>query len=291
MKRVVRFIIVAGIIASLSSPMIEAREQRQGRGSNSGTRTEQSDRSNSRGKRQGGSTSHGDRPSGNNRPGSRPNGNGVPGNRPVNNDNRPGKRPEGNNRPVNRPHAGSGHRHDHGVPAHHHSARPTPPPPPRHVHWPRYHRPVPPPHYVYSGHGPSFRTILGMVLGTAYNVSLNYLYSNGYTVVGSGDNTIYLNNVSQMNYNWPDVVLHYNNGLLNSSQYIHACGWRDMTRYNSLYNNFCAQYGAPASVNCSGSVMNATWFGYDGRFVTIQYAPGYLANGGSCYYTTLTFGN
>ncbi|MDE5635231.1 MAG: hypothetical protein K2I52_02850, partial [Muribaculaceae bacterium] len=158
-------------------------------------------------------------------------------------------------------------------------------------HWPRYHRPTPPPRYVCHHHGPSFGSILGMVLGTAYNASLSYLYNNGYTVAGYGNNAIYLNNVSQMNYRWPDAVLHYNNGMLNSSQYIHSSTWHDTSRYNDLYNSFCRQYGVPASVSNTGMVMSASWFGYDGRFVTIQYTPGYTASGMACYYTTLSFGN
>ena len=132
---------------------------------------------------------------------------------------------------------------------------------------------------------------MGMVLGTAYNMSLNYLYSNGYNVVGSGNDAIYLMNVSQMSYNWPNAVLHYNNGMLASSQYIYSTSWHDMGRYNNLYNRLCAQYGYPASVNNNGYTVSASWFGYDGRFVTIQYSPGLAYNGTACYYTTLSFGN
>lgn len=130
-----------------------------------------------------------------------------------------------------------------------------------------------------------------MVLGTAYNVSLSYLYNNGYSVAGYGNDAIYLNNVSQMNYNWPNAVLYYNNGMLTSSQYIYSTSWQDTGRYNMLYNTFCNQFGYPASINNTGLNLSASWFGYDGRFVTIQYSPGYTANGMGCYYTTLTFGN
>ncbi|MDE6449955.1 MAG: hypothetical protein K2L41_07725, partial [Muribaculaceae bacterium] len=209
-----------------------------------------------------------------------------PGNHSHGNGHRPGNRPAWNNS-HNQPgtHAPMHGSHNHG------GYHPTPPPPPRHDHWPRYHRPTPPPRYVCHHHGPSFGSILGMVLGTAYNASLSYLYNNGYTVAGHGNNSIYLNNVSQMNYRWPNAVLYYNNGLLNSSQYIHSSTWHDTSRYNDLYNSFCRQYGVPASVSNTGMVMSASWFGYDGRFVTIQYSPGYTGSGMACYYTTLSFGN
>lgn len=310
MKRIVRYITVLGLIAVLSAPVLEARDGRQGRGGNNGNRTEQSNNSgnNAPGRRPGGGTNRnpghnqgGNRPGGGhqqgNRPGggnhnpghnqgsNRPGGGHQQGNRPGGGNHNPGHKP-GHNRPGGyNPGHGPGHGHHHG----HHGYRPAPPP--RHDHWPRYHRPTPPPHYVCRGHGPSFGSILGMVLGTAYNVSLGYLYNNGYSVAGYGNDAIYLNNVSQMNYNWPNAVLYYNNGMLASSQYIYSTAWQDTGRYNMLYNTFCNQFGYPASINNTGLNLSATWFGYDGRFVTIQYAPGYNANGTGCYYTTLTFGN
>nr|MDE7386448.1 hypothetical protein [Muribaculaceae bacterium] len=167
----------------------------------------------------------------------------------------------------------------------------TPLPPPCHSHWPVYHRPTPPPGYVYRGHGPSFGTILGIALGTAINQSLNHLYNNGYHVAGYANNEIYLSNVMQMNYTWPDAVLYYNGGYLSSSRYIDYTTYHNPYRYNSLYGTLMNQYGMPASVSNSGSSMSASWFGYDGRYVTISYSPGYTANGTHCYYTTLTFGN
>lgn len=129
-----------------------------------------------------------------------------------------------------------------------------------------------------------------MVIGTTFNVSLNYLLNNGYNVSGYGNDVIYLDNVSQMNYMWPNAILNYSGGMLTSSQYIYSTTWQNTSRYHALYNAFCRQYGAPASVNNSGMYMSASWFGYDGRFVTIQYSPGSNAMG-SCFYTTLTFGN
>ncbi len=268
---------IIDLVTVLSAPVMYAREGRQGRGDN-GTRTEQSRNS---GQNAPGRRGHSNRPDQrNNHPDNR------------NHDNRDRHRHDNRhsnrNRPDNRhgnwdrPHFGGNH---------HGGYRPAPPPPPRHDHWPRYHRPTPPPRYVCGPRCPSFGSIMGMVLGTAYNVSLSYLYNNGYTVAGYADNAIYINNVSQMNCNWPNAVLHYNNGMLCSSQYIYSTTWQDPARYNRLYNSFCQQYGYPASVSNTGVVMSASWFGYDGRFVTIQYSPGYNSSGMACYYTTLSFGN
>ena len=313
MKRIVRYIVALGLIAVLSAPVVEARDGRTGRGNN--TTTQQNNGSGAPkpttkpaanpGHRPGGNNNRpasGNKPSTGNRP---PQVGNQPSNRPTHGNtpdarppqvNQPGKRPTGNTshyRPGNN-NPWQGH-HTPPPPAPSHNVRPpqhhTPPPPPRHDHWPVYHKPTPPPGYVYRGHGPSFGTILGIALGSAINASLNHLYNNGYQVAGYANNEIYLSNVMQMNYTWPDAVLYYNGGHLSSSRYIYHSDYNTYSRYNSLYNTFINQYGMPGSVNNSGNSMSASWFGYDGRFVTISYAPGYASNGMYGYYTTLTFGN
>ncbi|MDE6403605.1 MAG: hypothetical protein K2K86_07340, partial [Muribaculaceae bacterium] len=280
----VRYFVALGLIAALSAPVVDARDGRTGRGA--GTTHQNNSPARPTGNpdsRPAGGHTNGNRPASGNRPG----GNNRPGNnnRPSGNHNKPGNHMPGpgHNHPTPPP---PQHGHNAMRPGHH-----TPPPPPCHSHWPAYHRPTPPPGYVYRGHGPSFGTILGIALGTAINQSLNYLYNNSYLVAGYGNNEIYLNNVMQMNFAWPDAVLYYNGGYLSSSRYIDYSTYNNTYRYNSLYNTFINQYGMPASVSNSGSSMSASWFGYDGRYVTISYSPGYTANGAYCYYTTLTFGN
>lgn len=225
--------------------------------------------------RPGNSGNHGsdnhrpDRPNNNHRPGVNP------GHRPGSN---PGYRP-GNHRPPS-----PGHRPGYGHPA---------PPPPRHGHnyrhhvpfFGHYHRPVPPPRWSPGYYGPSFGTILGLTLGTAINISVNSLINQGYTVNSYGDNVVYLSNVPQMNYYWPDAALYYNNGALCGSTFTYPSTYYDTTRYNALYNEFCRQYGVPVNVVNSGGVMSSTWFGNGNRFVTLEFNSNY---GG--YYTSLSFG-
>lgn len=131
-----------------------------------------------------------------------------------------------------------------------------------------------------------FSTILGLALGTAIGVSLSALANDGYSVSSYGDNVIYLNNVPQMNYNWPDAALYYNNGVLCGSQFTYPTGYYDMGRYNALYNVFVNQYGVPVSSTNSGGVVSSSWFGAGGRYVTLSYSA---INGQ--YFTTLSFGN
>ena len=53
-----------------------------------------------------------------------------------------------------------------------------------------------------------FGTILGVALGTAISVSINNLLNSGYTVSSYGDDVVYLQDVPQMNYSWPDAALY-----------------------------------------------------------------------------------
>lgn len=297
LKSVTAFIMA---LAMLSLPVTPAAAQSRGRNSHFSNQDSPSQSQN----RRPASPSHNNRPGnqGNNRPGNRPN---NPGNRPGNNrpdHNRPGNnRPDhnrpGNNRPGN--HRPGYDRPGYNRPGHHRPAPPRPRPSARPPHlrpgyrhpvpfFNSWHRPLPPrawrpaPRYI----GPSFGTILGVALGTTMAVTVNSLLNQGYTVTGYGDNVVYLNNVPQMNYYWPDAAMYYNNGMLCGSTFTYPQTYYDMSRYNSLYNTFCSQYGMPVSTVNSGGVVSATWFGNGNRIVTLEFNSNY---GG--YYTTLRFGN
>lgn len=150
-----------------------------------------------------------------------------------------------------------------------------------------YRRPVPPPSWrpVPSYHGPSFGTILGIALGTTVDMTLRTLLNQGYNVASYGNNVVYLTNVPQMNYYWPDAALYYNNGALCGSTFTYPTTYYDMSRYNALYNTFCSQYGVPVSTVNQGGVISATWFGNGNRYVTLEFNSNY-----GDYYTTLSFG-
>ncbi len=148
-------------------------------------------------------------------------------------------------------------------------------------------RPVPPPRWHYRSGGPVFGTILGVALGTAIGASINALVNSGYNVSSYGNDVIYLSNVPQMNYTWPDAALYYNNGVLTGSQFTYPSAYYDMSRYNSLYNTFTAQYGMPVQTVNQGGIMSATWYGPANRFVTLSFNSQYGGN----FYTTLSFGN
>ena len=148
-----------------------------------------------------------------------------------------------------------------------------------------YRRPVPPPSWRPVAYGPSFGTILGIALGTTVDMTLRTLINQGYGVTSYGNNVVYLTNVPQMNYYWPDAALYYNNGVLCGSSFTYPSSYYDMSRYNALYSTFCNQYGMPVSSVNQGGVVSSTWFGAGNRYVTLEFNSTY-----GDYYTTLSFG-
>lgn len=252
----------------------------------------------------GGSNGH--RP-GNNNPG-RP-GNNNNGHRPGNNGGNNGHRPGGNNnghRPGNnghnpgrpghggynpgRPHRPGG---DYRPNRPHRPHRPTVIVPPHRPHRPPmrpWSRPVPPPSWRPRPAAPVIASILGITFGTAINMSLDYLINRGYTIDGHGNDAVYLRDVNEMSYYWPDATLYYGAGGLARSEFLYSTSFPDPMRYNSLYTRFNRTYGPPINIVRTGGVLSATWFAPNRGYVTIDYRSQYSLGGELRYFTTLTFG-
>lgn len=290
MKRILRILAIAAICGILVAPQVEARGSRNTSHSQTAGQRNNGSRGGGRGNggnRGGGGQQSPSRPSPGHNPGNNSGGGQRPGNNPggyrPNNPGgqRPGNPGGGGQRPSNPGHQPG---HNPGRPMHS-----TPPP-----HRPHYASPwsAPrPPHGWRPGRVyPTFSTILGITFGTALNLSLDYLYNNGYNVYSYGNNVVYLSNVNQLNLIWPDATLYYSGGGLDRGEFIYATSYYDTMRYNEAYARLVAAYGAPVSTSYPSNGMQTCWFGYDGRFVTLQYAPGYGADGIMRYYTTLSFG-
>lgn len=323
MKRILRILAIAAICGVLVAPQVEARGNRPSHSQSGGGQRNGGSRGGGRGNsgsthsrpsspapRPGNSGTNNGGNHGGNRPGHNPGGKpDNPGNRPGNpgGNHGGGTRPGNNhgNNPGNRPGNNPGHRpgqpghnpgHDHGYrPNPPHAHRPGRPmhsvPPP---HRPHYHSPWAPPRpprgwrpgRVY----PTFSTILGITFGTALDLSLNYLYNGGYNVYSYGNNVVYLTNVNQLNLLWPDASLYYGARGLDRGEFIYSTSYYDTMRYNETYARLVAAYGAPVSTSYPSNGMQTCWFGNDGRFVTLRFAPTYGADGVMRYYTTLSFG-
>ena len=323
MKRILRILAIAAICGILVVPPVEAQGRRQSqsqvsnnRGGNRGggraggrdnsrpssrnTPPSRPDNNNNRPDNRPGSGNSGSNRPGNNdntrptprpdnnRPDNRPGNNNNGGHRPGNGGTRPGYQPNHSSRPGNNP--GYPH-HEHRRPEahHHHHYHHTPPP-----HRPHYSTPWAPPRPPRGWRPgpiyPTFSTVLGILFGSSIDFSLSFLLNGGYNVYSYGRDVVYLNNVNQLNLYWPDATLYYGAGGLNRGEFVYSTSYYNTGRYNDAYARLVAAYGAPISTTYPSNGMQTCWFGYDGRFVTLQYMPAYGADGVMRYYTTLSFG-
>lgn len=153
-------------------------------------------------------------------------------------------------------------------------------------------RPTPPPSWRPPVAWRPFHSILGIALGATINASVNLLINSGYAVQQYGNGVVYVDNVPMLNLLWPNAILYYGSGGgLCGSRFMYSTNFYDMTRYNSVYALLVNQYGAPFSVQNTGSGLEAHWWGTGNQFITLAYAPQYNSYGGISYYTTLSFGN
>ena len=312
MKRFWRIVSIALICGALTTPQIDAQGRNHNgrnrsvsssssRGNASRPSSSNSSRPSNNGYRPGGnhgsssnaskSGNNGYRPGGNhgsNHNAPKPDNNGYrPGGNHGSNHNAPkpgnnGYRPGGDNhRPAPRPDYGQAH---HNAPHHNHAVRPYCPPPRP------YYRPTPPPSFRPYHGCPVFRGVFGITFGTAINLSLDYLYRNSYTVYGYDNDVIYLRNVDQYGYMWPDATLYYDVNGLTGSQFVYSTNYNSRSRYDSVYNTLYGQHGAPISVQNTSNGISATWWGYDGQYISLEYRPIYTNNGQLRYVTTLSLG-
>lgn len=149
-----------------------------------------------------------------------------------------------------------------------------------------HYRPVPPPAWRPRRGLPFISGILGLSFGAAFNISLDYLYNNGYTVDGYGNDIVYLRNVSALNYVWTDAALYYGTGGLDASSFYYSTPVYDPLRYNNVYRMLVGTYGSPVSASNAGGVMTATWFGGNRGYITLSLGAGTDGR----FLTTLTMG-
>ena len=294
MKRLIRIFVIALVSIAMMVPPIEAQSRTTGN-RNERSHSTQNSRPNNSGRP--GNNNNGHRPGnnggnnghrpGNNNPG-RP-GNNNNGHRPGNNGHNPGRPGHGGYNPG-RPHRPGGDYRPHRPNRPH---RPTVIVPPHRPHRPPmrpWSRPVPPPSWRPRPAAPVIASILGITFGTAINMSLDYLINRGYTIDGYGNDAVYLRDVNEMSYYWPDATLYYGAGGLARSEFLYSTSYPDPMRYNSLYTRFNRTYGPPINIVRTGGVLSATWFAPNRGYVTIDYRSQYSLGGDLRYFTTLTFG-
>lgn len=153
-------------------------------------------------------------------------------------------------------------------------------------------RPLPPPNYRPYHGAPVIDNILGLAFGTAAWASVNYLHDKGYYIDGYSNTTVYLRDVRQLMYNWPDVILNYDSfRRLISMQFIYSTSYDDSSRYSRLYSDLCSSYGPPVTYQQTRGGYECVWYGAGARnFVTLEYDMNYASNGRPRFYTILSYG-
>ena len=99
---------------------------------------------------------------------------------------------------------------------------------------------------------------------------------------------MYLRNVNELNYFWPDAVLEYSSrGYLEEAELYYSTRYNDNSRFTRLFSDLCRMYGAPVSYKTSSKKMEASWYGGDFRgYISLTYR---YKNGR--YYTILGYGD
>lgn len=238
------------------------------------------------------------KPAGNtSRPGNSDNRPGNPGNRPGNSDNRPGNP---GNRPGNpgiRPGGQSAPRP--GSPAYNGPGISAPRPgspsyvsPVRYPSRPAWDRPVPlrPAGWMIVPSAPAIPQILGLPFGSLINAGISILTQAGYSLQGYAADAVYLNNVYQFGFDWPVVSVYYGNAGMSQTRFQYSTPFPGTSRFNSVYSQLTARYGAPWSNTWNNGVNTVTW-GASNGYVTLVYGPSADAYGNIIYYTDLIFGN
>ena len=163
--------------------------------------------------------------------------------------------------------------------------------PPVNVYRPVFYRPVPPPRPVTFGVGiPVLNNILGLTFGSFIDLGINTLFNAGYNVLGYANNIIYLGNVNQIGYIWPEASVYYTDGLMSNTQFQYWTTYPSSSRFDNVYVNLTRTYGPPVNNFYENAVRTVSWWAGGGTgYITLQYGPGLADNGRTYYYTTLTY--
>lgn len=137
---------------------------------------------------------------------------------------------------------------------------------------------------------PTIGTVLGLTFGSFIDAGINALFNAGYTVNGYYNDAIYLSNVNQLGYLWPEAIVRYNDGLLCGTQFYNWSAIADQSRYYNLYNILTASYGNPVDISYTNGTPTATWWaGGNTGYITLSYGYGPSATGINNFYTSLTY--
>ncbi len=189
----------------------------------------------------------------------------------------------GNNHPDNKPGFG------HGAITNKPSSWKTPVAPPKrtyrpadykvnHVTRPNGYRPI-------AG-SPIISGIFGLPFGSSIYHSLDYLFDRGYEIDGFYNDVVYLRNVKELGFFWPDAIIRYDNfDRMKSAELHYSTSYNSTSRYNKILKELRRIYGKPYTYKTAKGERKTIWYGSDFRgYITLEYHR--IDNR---YYTTVVY--
>lgn len=150
-------------------------------------------------------------------------------------------------------------------------------------------RPVPPVSWRPVNRINLWSSILGITVGMTISNTVNNLINAGHTIDGYDNNEVYLRNVNQYGFFWPEATMYYNNGGFVGSRFHYSTLAYNMDRYRDVFSYLTSLYGAPVSSSSDTQGATATWWGDGNQYITLSYGP-MLTDSGQRYFTTLSIG-
>jgi hypothetical protein len=130
---------------------------------------------------------------------------------------------------------------------------------------------------------PVISGIFGLPFGSSIHLSLNHLFDRGYEIDGYYNDIVYLRNVNELGFFWPDAIIRYDQfDCLKSTELHYSTSYNSTSRYNKIYKKLRKIYGQPIKYK---GANKAVWYGSDFRgFITLEYH-----RIGNRYYTTVVY--
>lgn len=140
--------------------------------------------------------------------------------------------------------------------------------------------------YRINTSNPIISGFLGILFGTSYYSSLDYLYNRGYEIDGYDNDRVYLRNVTELGFVWTDAIINYDSyGNMESAEMHYSTSYSSTSRFNKVFSTLSDTYGAPIEYSRKNGEYSAVWYGGDERgYITLEY---YKMNGR--YYTTIAY--
>lgn len=153
--------------------------------------------------------------------------------------------------------------------------------------------PLPPPRpvaYFTPIVSPFTSFLSGVVFGTLISSDITTLEKENYNVAATSDDAIYLDDVSYLGFEWPQVTINYSDKKLSSAVFSYTSLTSTSSRYYAVLAELTDKYGAPHSTTNKSGIRSATWWDDANGYVTLESGSTAGYDSGTVYYTDLIIG-